>query len=111
MKRGQHVPPATLHKAFRAYLDLGTIAAAALAVRLHPKTLARHARQENWRERRARILREAAALADTREIERLAEARLHARYKWTQALAALDPATTTEGLLAIIKEMLRHDPR
>ena len=101
----QRVPPATIRKAFRAYLETGSLAAAAHAVEVHPKTIQRHARREKWKQRRERIEAAAADRADLAEIDRLTEKRLAARYKWTHALS--EPATR-EGLLAILRELLRR---
>lgn len=102
----RRIPPATLRKAFRAYLDTGSIADAARAVDAHPKTIQRHARREKWKQRRDRIEAAAADRADVLEIDRLTTKRLSARARWSQALS--EPATR-EGLLAILRELV-HRP-
>jgi hypothetical protein len=104
------VPPrltrSRLNKAFRAYLESGTLATAAGSIRVHPKTLQRAARRENWAARAAAIHAAAAAQANGLLATRQAQARAHARSGWTNIL---DAAQTTEGVLATLRKILRHD--
>jgi hypothetical protein len=93
-----------LNKAFRAYLERGTLAAAAAAIDVHPKTLQRHARRENWKARAAAIHATAAAQANGLLTTREAQARATARLHWTDALTS---AQTTEAVLAALRQILR----
>lgn len=93
-----------LNRAFRAYLEHGTLQAAAAAIKAHPKTLQRHARRENWKQRADRIHRDAAQKSNGLLTDSQATARATARLHWTEALTS---AQTTEAVLAALKQILR----
>jgi hypothetical protein len=95
-----------LNRAFRAYLETGTLqsAAAAAGVHVHPKTLQRHARRESWKQRAAAIHQAAAARSNGLLTDSQAQARASARTAWTKIL---DAAQTTEGVLAALRRILR----
>lgn len=93
-----------LNKAFRAYLESGTLTTAAAAVHAHPKTLQRAARAERWRHRAAAIHAAAAQQANGLLTTREAQARASARTGWSKLLHA---AQTTEGVLAALRQILR----
>jgi transposase-like protein len=95
-----------LNRAFRAYLETGTLATAARAIDVHPKTLQRAARREHWHARAAAIHAAAAAQANGLLTTTQAHARATARTGWTQIL---DAAQTTEGVLTALHKILRHD--
>jgi hypothetical protein len=92
-----------LNKAFRAYLESGTLAAAAALIDVHPKTLQRHAARENWKARAAAIHAAAANKSNGIEITHEANARARARSAWTKIL---DASQTTEGVLAALRKIL-----
>jgi hypothetical protein len=93
-----------LNKAFRAYLETGTLQAAAQTIHVHPKTLQRAARRENWKARAAAIHAAAAEKANGLETDHQAHGRANARSGWT---SILDAAQTTEGVLAALRKILR----
>ena len=92
-----------LNRAFRAYLEHGTLQAAAAAIKAHPKTLQRHARAENWKARAAAIHAAAAAKSNGLLTDSQATARATARLHWTEALTS---AQTTEAVLAALRQIL-----
>ena len=93
-----------LNRAFRHYLESGTLQAAAAALNVHPKTLQRAARRENWKQRAAAIHAAAAQKANGLLAGSQAQARATARLHWTEALTS---AETREGLLAALRQILR----
>jgi predicted TPR repeat methyltransferase len=101
------VPPRTartrLNRAFRTYLEHGTLEAAARAIDVHPKTLQRAARRENWQARAAAIHAAAAQKSNGLLTDSQAQARATARLHWTEALTS---AQTTEAVLAALRLLL-----
>jgi hypothetical protein len=93
----------SLNRAFRAYLETGTLQSAAAAVHVHPKTLQRAARRESWKQRAAAIHQAAAAKSNGLLTDSQAQARATARLHWTEALTS---ATTTEAVLAALSQIL-----
>jgi hypothetical protein len=93
-----------LNKAFRAYLESGTLQAAARAIDVHAKTLQRAARRENWKARAAAIHAAAATKSNGLLTDSQARARATARLHWTEALTSAD---TTEALLAALRQILK----
>ena len=91
-------------KLWQAYLDTGTLAGAAAACGIHPKTVQRYARRLKWKARREKILTAAADRADALAAEQIGQAEADAASSWRELLAT---ATTRRALIGILKTITR----
>ena len=85
---------------WRSYLDTGTLAGAAAACGIHPKTVQRYARRLKWKDRRAKILTAAAAIAEGLAAKEIGQAEADAATSWRELLAT---ATSRRALLEILR--------
>lgn len=98
---GERLTARKLAAIFAAYVQFGSIAKAARSHNVHPKTAAKYSRREQWPERRARILREAAKHVDEILVTDLATAAAAARQSWTEML---EDANVREAMLRLLRE-------
>lgn len=64
MRQGERITRTELAKAFTAYLETGSLAAAAREISAHPQTIRKQAKKLEWKQRRSRILSESSAATD-----------------------------------------------
>lgn len=105
MKQGRRLTRTEKAAAFNAYVESGSIAAAANTIHAHPKTMQKIARQANWKKRRAAILTRAAEQSDQELTDRLATADAAAKATWK---TLVKDQFTRAAVLELIKTLTKR---